>query len=85
VPSSSSIGFQTQLTRHIPFGFEAQTKKPSRWFWGPNHQTVAAGFEAQTEKPSTTDFEVKPKEIVATDFEAKPEETIPVILRPNHW
>jgi hypothetical protein len=32
----------------------AWTKKPSRWFCGPNHQTRAVGFEAQTGEPSTT-------------------------------
>jgi hypothetical protein len=37
-----------------PAWFWGQTKKPSWWFWGPNHQTRAAGFEAQTRKPSTT-------------------------------
>jgi hypothetical protein len=43
-----------QLTNRSPLGFKAQTKKPSRWFWGPNHQTKVAGFEAQTGKSSTT-------------------------------
>jgi hypothetical protein len=38
-------------TNHSLFGIEAQTKKPSRWFCGPNHQIVAAGFEAQIGKP----------------------------------
>jgi hypothetical protein len=31
-------------TNLLPLGFEAWTKKPSRWFWGPNHQTVDLGF-----------------------------------------
>jgi hypothetical protein len=39
-------------TNLLPHGFEAQTKKPSWWFWGPNHQTIDLGFEAQTKKPS---------------------------------
>jgi hypothetical protein len=43
-----------QPTNRTPLGFEAQTKKPSRWFWGSNQQIGAAGFEAQTGKPSTT-------------------------------
>jgi hypothetical protein len=43
-----------QTTNRSLLGFEAQTKKPSRWFWGPNHQTGAADFEAQTEKCFTT-------------------------------
>jgi hypothetical protein len=37
-------------TNWSPLGFEAQTKKPSRWFWGPNHQTRATGFELQIGK-----------------------------------
>jgi hypothetical protein len=49
-----SIGFVAQPTNRSPLNFEAQTKKPSRWFWGTNHQTRAASFEAQTGKPSTT-------------------------------
>jgi hypothetical protein len=64
-------------------GFEAQIKKPSQWFWGPNHQPVAAGFEAQTGKPSTTLVVRLNHETVATDFEAKPEKPSPPILRPN--
>jgi hypothetical protein len=40
-----------KLTNLLPLGFEAQTKKPSQWFCGPNHQTTAADFEAQTGKP----------------------------------
>jgi hypothetical protein len=40
-----------KLTNLLPLSFEAQTKKPSRWFWGPNHQTAATGFQAQTRKP----------------------------------
>jgi hypothetical protein len=43
-----------QPTNRISLDFEAQTKKPSRWFWVPNHQIEAAGFKTQTEKPSTT-------------------------------
>jgi hypothetical protein len=31
--------------------YGAQTKKPSRWFCGPHHQTVATGFVAQIGKP----------------------------------
>jgi hypothetical protein len=34
----------------LPLGFEAQINKLSWWFYGSNHQTVAAGFEAQTGK-----------------------------------
>jgi hypothetical protein len=53
-------------TNLLPFSFETQIKKPSRWFWDPNHQTVDLGFEAQTKKlPNHW-------QIVATGFEAKP-------------
>jgi hypothetical protein len=85
-----------QSTNRSPLGFEVQTKKPSWWFWDPNHQIVATGFEAQTEKSEATGFEAKPGETVAisfeakpgesivTGFEAKPGETVLVVLRPNH-
>jgi hypothetical protein len=46
------IGFEGQPINHNLHGFEDQTKKPSWWFCGPNHQTVAIGFEAQIGKPS---------------------------------
>jgi hypothetical protein len=49
-----SDGFVAQPTNQSLLDFEAQTKKMSLWFWGPNHQTRVAGFEAQTGKPSTT-------------------------------
>jgi hypothetical protein len=48
-----SINFVTQPINRNSLGFETQSKKSSRWFWGPNHQTGAAGFEAQIGKPST--------------------------------
>jgi hypothetical protein len=79
------IGFQAQPINHHPLGFVVQTKKPSWWFWGPNHQTVAADFEAQTGKPSNTSFDAKLGETVITSFETKPGETVSVVLRPNHW
>jgi hypothetical protein len=96
-PSHPPIDFVTQPTNRSLHGFEAQTKKQSRWFLGPNHQTVAADCKAETGKPSTnlvlrlnqetvaTSFEVKLKKTVATGFEAKLEKTIPVVLRPNYW
>jgi hypothetical protein len=76
-----------QPTNRSALGFEAQTKKPSRWFWGPNHQTAATGFEAQTGKSFTTlvlrlnqethhHFEIKPGETIATSFEAILEKTV---------
>jgi hypothetical protein len=39
-----------KLINLLPLGFETQTKKPSWWFWGLNHQTVNLGFEVQTKK-----------------------------------
>jgi hypothetical protein len=80
-----SIDFVTQPINQSLLGFEAQTKKPSWWFWGPNHQTVAADFEAQTGKPKSTSFEAKPEKTITTDFKAKPEKIVTVVLRPNHW
>jgi hypothetical protein len=74
-----------QPTNCTPLGFEAQTNKPSWWFWGPNHQTVDASFEAQTGKPKAIGFAAKQGETVATNFEAKSGLTVPVVLRPNHW
>jgi hypothetical protein len=66
------IGFDVQtVTNLLPFGFEAQTKNPSQWFWGPNHQTVDIGFEAQTKKPSLWFWDPN-HQIIATGFEAKP-------------
>jgi hypothetical protein len=85
-----------QPTNRSSLSFEAQIKKSSRWFGGPNYQTEAAGFEAQTRKPVTTGFETRPGEIVATGFEVKPGEiivtgfeaklgeTVSIILRSNH-
>jgi hypothetical protein len=51
---SPSHRFVVQPLNHSLLDFKIQTKKPSWWFWGPNHQTVAIGFEVQTKKPSTT-------------------------------
>jgi hypothetical protein len=85
-----------QPTNLSQLGFEAQTKKPSWWFWGPNHQTGAASFEAKPgetvvtsfetklEKTVATGFEAKPAKTVAGGFEAKPLETVRVVLRSNH-
>jgi hypothetical protein len=64
------VSFVAQPINHSLLSFEAKTKKPSWWFWGPNHQTVAAGF-AQTEKPKATDFEAKLGETIDLGFEAK--------------
>jgi hypothetical protein len=84
-PSHPPAGFVAQPTNQSLLDFDAQTKKPLWWFWGPNHQTVAAGFEAQTGKPSTTLVLSLNQEIITTGFEAKPEKPIRVVLRPNHW
>jgi hypothetical protein len=53
------------------FGFKVPTKKPSRWFWGLNHQTEASDFEAKPGGTVATNFEAKLKKTVATGFEAK--------------
>jgi hypothetical protein len=50
---SCSRRFCSATDKMSPLDFDIQTKKPSRWFWGSNHQTRAASFEAQTEKPSS--------------------------------
>jgi hypothetical protein len=47
-----SLVLRHKPTNLIPLGFEAQTKKPSWWFWATNHQTIDLGFEAQTKKLS---------------------------------
>jgi hypothetical protein len=70
------IGFVAQPTNPNLLGFEGQTQKPSRCFWSPNHQTIAAGFEAQTGKPAIIRFKAKPVEIVAVGFDAKPGEIV---------
>jgi hypothetical protein len=68
------IGSVAQPTNCSPFGFEAQTKKPMWWFWGPNHQTVLVSSEAKMGQPITTSFEAKPGEAVTTGFKDKPRE-----------
>jgi hypothetical protein len=57
----SSCRFCGTADNHSPLDFEAQTKKPSWWFWGPNHQTTAVGFEAQIGKPDDLGFEAQPR------------------------
>jgi hypothetical protein len=91
------VSFIVQPTNRSPLGFEAQSKKLSRWFWVPNHQTDAADFEPQTRKLATTSyetkpgetvtigFEAKPGETVTTSFDAKPKEIISGVLRSNYW
>jgi hypothetical protein len=46
-----SVGFVMQPTNWILLNFEAQTKKPLRWFWGSNHQTVAAILKTKPKNP----------------------------------
>jgi hypothetical protein len=76
-----------QSINRSPLGFDVQTKKPSHWFWGINHQIIAVGFEVQAGKPPTTlfwdwikeptiNFKTKSGETIATSFEAKQEKTI---------
>jgi hypothetical protein len=57
-----------QPTNRNPLDFEAKTKKSSRWFWYPNHQTIVASFEAWTGKSEATGFKTKPGETVTTGF-----------------
>jgi hypothetical protein len=85
VPRSlhAPIDFVAQPTNHRPLSFEAQTKKPLRWFGDLNHQTVAAGFEALIRKPEATGFEVKPGETIDLGFEAKPRN--PRFSSPYAW
>jgi hypothetical protein len=63
--------FMAQQINRSPLDFEVQTKNPSWWFWGTNHQTIAVGFEAQAGKSEATDFKVKLGEIIVTSFEVK--------------
>jgi hypothetical protein len=51
-PVAAPLPVLSKLTNLLPLSFEAQTKKPPWWFWGPNPQTVDLGFEAQTKKLS---------------------------------
>jgi hypothetical protein len=83
--SLSSCDFVVQPINRSPFNFDAQTNKPSRWFWCPNHQDITIDFEAQTEKLSTNGFKIKPAEIVTTNFKVKLKKIVPVILSSSHW
>jgi hypothetical protein len=42
-----SSGLRRKPIDLLPLGFEVQTKKPSQWFWGPNHQTVNLAISKQ--------------------------------------
>jgi hypothetical protein len=70
------ISFVAQLTNHSPHGFDAQTKKPSQLFCGPNRETRASGFEAKPGETVATGFEAKPGQTIATGFQGKPGEII---------
>jgi hypothetical protein len=83
--SSSSVSFMVQPINRSPLGFDAHTKKPSWWFWGPNHPTVAAGFEDQIRKPITTSFEAKTGETIPVVLTSNHRQTVLVVLRQNHW
>jgi hypothetical protein len=58
-----SINFVAWPTNHSPLGFDDQIKKPARWFYGSNHQTIATNFKAQTGKLVNLDFEAKPRNL----------------------
>jgi hypothetical protein len=75
-----TIGFVVQPTNHSPHGFEAQTKKLSRWFWGSNcsyrfwglnWETCPSGFEA---KLLTNHWPL---------FWGQTKKVVPMVLRPN--
>jgi hypothetical protein len=51
-PSTTCFQVMQPINRS-PLDFEPQSKKPSRWFLGLNHQIGAADFEVQTENPTT--------------------------------
>jgi hypothetical protein len=72
-----------KLTNLLPFGFEAQNKNPSWWFWGPNHQTIDLGFNAQIKKPSRRFYGTNHQTTTA-GFEAQTGKPERVVLRPNH-
>jgi hypothetical protein len=50
-PTSSSHLVLKVKSRNCHDDFEAQIKKMSWWFWGPNHQTIVTGFEAKPRNP----------------------------------
>jgi hypothetical protein len=84
------INFVAQPTNHSPLGFEAQTKKHLRWFWGPNQQTVAIGFVAQTGKPVATGFEAKPRNPCSSSPYARckshtTSSDLSIVWPPNTW
>jgi hypothetical protein len=68
-----------QSINHSPLDFEAQTKKQSRWFYEPNHQTAAANFGAQTEKPMSSILRLKSGENFDLSFKAKPRKFVLLI------
>jgi hypothetical protein len=77
------VGFEAQQINRSLLGFEVQTKKPSRWSWGPNYQTIPANFEAQTRKPEPQVLrpnQEKPSPLVLRPSQRK---SSPPILRPN--
>jgi hypothetical protein len=57
-PSSTSHQFCGATTNHSLLHFESQTKKPSWWFWGPNHQTIAVSLEAMITQLSWNNLKV---------------------------
>jgi hypothetical protein len=77
-PSHPPVGFVAQPTNRSLLDFEVKTKKPSQWFWCPNHQIVAIDFEAQTRKLSITLVLRLNQETVTTGFKVKSE-------KPSQW
>jgi hypothetical protein len=57
--SSSFRQFCGITDKPYPTWFWGQTKKPSWWFYGSNHQIAPVGFEAQTGKPVDLSFEAE--------------------------
>jgi hypothetical protein len=66
------IDFVVEPTNCCLLDFETPTKKPSWWFWGQNHQTVAVCFEAQTRKPVPVVLTPNHWQTVDLHFETKP-------------
>jgi hypothetical protein len=70
--SLSSISFVAQPSNRSLLGCEAQTEKPSRWFWNPNHQIKDVGFDVQTKKHVLLVLSSNDWQSVDLRFEAKP-------------
>jgi hypothetical protein len=80
---SSSVGFVAQLINCSPLSFEAQTKKPTQWFWCPNHQNIAVSFEVQTEKDSSLVLRPKQEKLSLWFWYQTIEKPSTLVLRLN--